>query len=841
MTEPPRGHVPMIWGDVPPRNKNFTGREDILARLRRAPGRITAVLPDDPLPQALQGLGGVGKTAIAIEYAHRYRADYDIVWWIRADQLPFVRSSLAALAGRLGLEMALSGGIETAARATLDALRRGDPYDRWLLIFDNADQPEDFREYFPDGPGDVLITSRNHRWQGMVATVPVDVFTRAESKEFLSKRAPIRASDPDTDLLADTLGDLPLALDQAGAMLAETGMPVSEYIGLLDEQFVKIMAEGKSADYPQSVTAAWTISVAKVREQLPQAEELLRCCAFFGPAPIPREVFRRGTQATGTSLSHLVADPILLARAIGELGRFALVSISGRGITVHRLIQALLRGELNEQEQARYRHEVHLILAAAAPVDPDDDKQWDRYRELQPHVASDATDMARSSDPTVREFAIKVMRYLYLSGDISLCHALASRFVKQWTADSGPDDPFVLAAQRQLGEVLFSSGRYAEAYKLNEQTLDKASEVLGDQDVITLALESARAANERARGNFRTALELDAETLKLNEAAFGSTSPHTLRALSSLGLDHGLNSDYGTARELSQRAYLLASETGSGVSATEILIPWYRLAWAVRLEGRYTEARDVGEDAWDYGKERLGPQHPATLRAALGLSIALRRIAPSREDAMQIASEVYEQAQKRFGDVHPDTMAAAINLTNGQRVNGLIDEALALAERTVASYPEVYGPDHPYNYGCTGNLALLRRVAGDPVEARRLNESALAGLDARLTRDHDYSLTVAVNLASDLAMLGETTAARALGDDSLKRLIILLGNDHPLTLGCAANLVVDLRAVGARAEAESLFEDTISRYEATLGLSHPDAAVAMEGRRLDFDFDPPPI
>jgi tetratricopeptide (TPR) repeat protein len=853
MTEPDRAasrmQQPVIWGDVPPRNMNFTGRVAILDRLRElmrqqdegAHQQITAVLPEDPLPQALQGLGGAGKTAVTIEYAYRYRADYDVVWWIRADQLPSVRSSLAALAGRLGLDSAISADIEAAARAALDALRRGEPYTRWLLIFDNADQPEDLRHYFPGGPGDVLITSRNHLWQSTVATVPVDVFTREESKEFLSKRAPVKAGDPDTNRLAEKLGDLPLALDQAGAVLAETGMSVLEYIGLLDERFMRIMDLGKPADYPESVTAAWQISVQKVREQLPEAQQLLRCCAFFGPDPIPRDVFRLATNVTGTSVSDLMGDPILLARAIGELGRFALVSIAGRTITVHRLIQALLRAELDEQTQAKLRSEVHSILAASAPVDPAAEGQWERFRDLLPHATSDATDLPASRDPAVREFALKMIRYLYLSGDLASCQELANRIIDQWTADSGPDDKDVLAAQRRLGDVLFGLGQYGDAYALNEQTLAKARDKLGDQDPVTLGLHSARAANERALGNFKTALELDMQTLKLNEAAFGPTAPQTLRAISNLGLDQGLSGDYRMARELSQRAYLLASQSDSGVSATEVLIPWYNLAWAVRLQGLYTEARDLGTDAWAYGRQTLGPDHFATLRAANGLSIALRRIAPLREEAMRIAREVYELAQKRSGDVNPDTMAAAINLVNVQRVNGRIEAAVELAERTVASYPEVYGEDHPYNYGCISNLALLRRVAGDPAEARRLNQQALSGLDDKLGRDNDYSLVVALNLASDLALLDEAEDARALGAGTLRRLGEVLGEDHPTTLGCAANLVVDLRTLGRDAEADALHADTMSRYKATLGLGHPDAVAAAEGRRLDFDFDPPPI
>src|SRR5207247_5896113 len=120
------------------------------------------------------------------------------------------------------------------------------------------------------------------------------------------------------------------ALEQAGAMLAETGMPVGDYLRLLREHVTQIMSEGKSPDYPLSMTAAWKLSVATLVEKLPQAQELLRCCAFFGPEPIPRDVFGPGTQATQTRVTGVTSDPILLARAIRELARFALVTIDGR-------------------------------------------------------------------------------------------------------------------------------------------------------------------------------------------------------------------------------------------------------------------------------------------------------------------------------------------------------------------------------------------------------------------------------------------------------------------------------------------------------------------------------
>jgi hypothetical protein len=832
----PSGSVPEIWGRVPQRNKNFTGREDLLAKLRAGIGtEVTAVVP-----HALHGLGGVGKTQIAIEYAYRYQSDYDVVWWISADQPVLVRSSLAALAPHLGLSPATATGIEDAATAVLDALRRGAPYGRWLLIFDNADQPEDINEIIPRGPGHVLITSRNHRWQAVVDTVMVDVFERAESVAFLNKRVSSTISRPDAMQLAQELGDLPLALEQAGALQAETGMSVEEYLRLLRVQTSELLAEAKPSEYPVSMTAAWKLSVSQLNGQLPEAVDLLRCCAFFGAEPIPRDVFVRAIQGSQPELRNLLAKPILLSRAIRELGRFALVRIDtvSRTIQVHRLIQALLREELSPEEQELFRHDVHLLLAAAVPNNPDDNIQWPLYAELAAHVIPSGLDACQ--DPVTRRFALITARYLYLSGDGQSSRALLERLVNRWKEDSGPDHPDVLEAQRSLGDTLRDLGEYQASYELTKVTLERAQEIFGSRNELTLVLMNGFGADLRARGEFRAARDRDEQSRRLHEEFLGTTDPRTLLIMNSLALDYGLSSDYQAARELHQRTYMLQTEAAPGISKADLLASWSGLSRAVRLCGDYVEARYLGDDAYEFGRQQLGGDHFWTLRAAKDLSIALRRTA-DYDEALTLARDVFERCTRLFGAGHPDTLAAAMSLTNILRTTGQIDEAFELAEDTVNRYPEVYGADHPYNHGCAGNLALLLRVRGDLAGARRLNETALAGLDARLTRDHHYPLTVATNLASDLAGLGDAAAARELGEDTLTRLRSLLGEDHPLTLGCATNLAVDMSANGADEEASRLMADTLERYRRTLGPGHPDTKVAKERRRPDFDFDPPPI
>lgn len=239
------GTVPRIW-NAPPRNPGFTGRSLVLERMRdQLGGGMAVVLPQ---PQTLYGLGGVGKTQVALEYVHRFMADYDLVWWISSEQIDDVVAGLAELAVRLGAQ----GGDDMAAASqeAVDLLRRGVPSDRWLLVFDNADDPERLRRYFPQGgSGHILVTSRNQAWSQHGDALPVDVFLREESIEHLQRRAP-GLSDEDAAQVATAVGDLPLAVEQAAAWIAETATPIDTYLEQLAQQAPEVLALNQPAGLP---------------------------------------------------------------------------------------------------------------------------------------------------------------------------------------------------------------------------------------------------------------------------------------------------------------------------------------------------------------------------------------------------------------------------------------------------------------------------------------------------------------------------------------------------------------------------------------------------------------
>jgi tetratricopeptide (TPR) repeat protein len=829
--------VPQIWGKVPPRNKNFTGRTDLLERLRGGlANRVTAVVP-----HALHGLGGVGKTQMAVEYAYRYRSEYDLVWWIPADQPVLVRSSLASLAQPLGLPSASVSGVEDAANAVLDALRRGEPYTNWLLIFDNADEPEELTETLPQGPGHVLITSRNHRWAGVVDAVPIDVFTREESIEFLTRRVPRGISAENADRLAEELGDLPLALEQAGALHAETGIAVSDYLQLLGERTSQLLSQGKPTEYPVSMTAAWALSVASLEEKMPEALELLRYCAFFGPEPIPRDAVSKAVPGLSPGLSALIGDPIRLSRAIGELGRFALarLDLPARTIQVHRLIQALVRDELSESEQERLRHEVHLLLAEYTRSDPNDAANWPKYLNALGHF--EPAGVAQCQDPVVRNLSLDLITYLYTSGDYGSARNFVQSFLEEWTVSSGADHENVLRLHVEMGNLLRELGQYPDATERGLQTLDVAEKTLGPDHDTTLRALRGRATDLRSSGDFQQAFESDQEALRRIEAKSSEKSFSLWRAINSVALDYGLQSDYASARTLLENVFREVLMVGGQATDPSAYVNIYTgLARAVRLSGDFSEACDLGEDAYAFSIESLGPDHSWTLRTGKDLSIAWRR-AGDYDRALEVGEDVHQRYVRAFGIGHPDTLAAATCLANIRRTMGDFQEALTLAEDTVRRYPRVYPAEHPYYHACSGNLAILQRVTGDVAQARKTNEKALTGLEFKLTRDHHYSLTVALNLSSDLAELGEMESAHKLCSGTMRRLRALLGDEHPLTLSAAANTVANLRALGQDEEADALFTETEQGYRHTLTLEHPDAQVFLEGRRLDADFDPPPI
>ncbi len=520
----PPGSIPRVW-NLPARNAGFTGRDGLLVALRQA-----LVAGDRAAVQAVQGMGGVGKTQLAAEYAHRFAGAYGLAWWVDSERPALIGDQFAALGRELRC-VEPGAGIEAVRSAVLGELRdRGG----WLLVFDNAQDPADITGWLPGGGGHVLITSRERKWAEIAVPVEVDVLARTESVALLHNRV-AGLSDADAGQLAGQLGDLPLALAEAGGFIAETGMPVAQYRRLLATQAGQLLAQGRPGSYPQSLAAATQLIADRLAEVDPAAAELASVCAFLAPEPIPEDLFTGAPSALPGELAARAADPLAWRRTLAHLARQGLARVDQRGLVMHRLTQAILRDRLSPSQFATARACSEAILAASSPGYPVDPVTWPGWARLMPHLL--AADLGATANPGLRDLACLGNWYQLARGDARSCHDLAERLYRQWRERLGGADPSTLSIAHNLASALRDTGHYAAARELDEDSLAQERRLHGADHPRTLNSANSLAVDLRGLGEHQAARELDEDTLARRRRVLGEDHPETLRSANNLAAD----------------------------------------------------------------------------------------------------------------------------------------------------------------------------------------------------------------------------------------------------------------------------------------------------------------
>ena len=342
------GTFSLVWNVPYPRNPQFTGRGDIIARLATelSSGPAAAVT------QAIAGLGGIGKTQLALEYCYRHRDSYKVIWWIRAENEETRRADLKALGERLGLPDIKSVDESRAVRTVIEWLDRS---SGWLLVFDNVEDPSHLDGLLPTaGSGHILITSRHASWGGRAKAVTLDVWTAEEASNYLLARtaqAPTPENRAAATELADALGRLPLAIEQAAAYVDECQMGLIEYTRLFSKQQLRLLQARHSQQKSDKHTIAtvWEISLGRVERASPGAVALLKLCAFLRPDQIEKKAIEKHHKAMHEPLKTTAADSVALHEAIAVLRRYSLVSATDDFISVHRLVQLVVRERIKDK------------------------------------------------------------------------------------------------------------------------------------------------------------------------------------------------------------------------------------------------------------------------------------------------------------------------------------------------------------------------------------------------------------------------------------------------------------------------------------------------------------
>jgi ADP-ribosylglycohydrolase/tetratricopeptide (TPR) repeat protein len=458
---------PRIWNVLREHKPSFTGRDTVLKDLRT---RLTAGNPDAAI-QAIHGLGGVGKTQVAAEYAHRYRDEYDVVWWIRTvkEQLT-PATDFAALARALDLP---ERDLPDQA-VIIDAVRHWlGHHDRWLLIFDDAHDYPEIRPYLPPlRAGHVLITSRNQVWGGRVQRVSLPILALEDAAGFLLTRT--ESTEEAAALqLATALGRLPLALEQAAAYVESTAISLANYLERFQTRLESLWAvEQPPDDYPTTVDATWALAMDELRAATPAAADLLAVLAFVAADPLDRAVLETSADHLPETLARTIADPIELDQLMGAFRRFSLIEVTKDHLLVHALVQHVTRMRLGDDGRRAWAGTAVRLTNAAFPFDSEDVVTWPQCEQLLPHALATVGHAERLG--VEREATSRLLNqmghYLFARGDVA-------EAAKQVTRALGNgEDTTDIDALIFLGNIHLYSGDFAKATAYATRALEVARE-----------------------------------------------------------------------------------------------------------------------------------------------------------------------------------------------------------------------------------------------------------------------------------------------------------------------------------------------------------------------------
>jgi tetratricopeptide (TPR) repeat protein len=667
-TEAPRfpGELPPVWNVPFHPNPFFVGRDLLLAELQT---RLTA--PNLAARRVvLTGLGGIGKTSVAVEHVYRRHTDYDVVWCVNGEQPASLLADLAALASQLGL------ATDAPQEAQVAALRGWlERHERWLLVLDNIDDPQQVVELLPrSAAGQVVITSRTGvGWEQLATVLPIDVLASGDAAGLLLTRAGEArpAGEAAATTLATTLGGLPLALEQAAAYVASTGtVTLAAYAELFATRALELLKRGQPLGYQHTVATTWSLALQHLRETEPTAVDLLTLASLLAPDDLPQPLLASHHDQLPEPLMATAGDPLALADAVAALRRYSLIRVVADGLYVHRLLQTVIRTALDAEVERAWAATAVRLLRAGFPSESDKVAAWPECQRLLPHALTAADHGQR--------LEIESPAWLWLL--------------------------------RRAATYLWSRGQYRQTLPLDVEALAGYRRLLGDSHPDTLKAMSNLAVTRRDLGDLDSARDLLDQTLAASRRLLGDDHPDTLKAMSNLAETRRYLGDLQGARQLLEQA-LSTSRRVLGDDHPETLLSMNSLAETNRALGDLDGANQVQEQALAGYRRVLGDDDPDTLWSMTSLGVTRQALGD-----LQGARHLLEQALAGFrrvlGDDHPETLTSMSSLAMTRWKLGDLQGARQLEEQALAARRRVLGHDHPDTLSSINNLAELQRQLG---------------------------------------------------------------------------------------------------------------------------------
>ena len=593
-----------VWNIPYRRNLLFTSREDILQQIHETFTKVAELSSN--LPLVLSGLGGMGKTQIAIEYAYRYRGehhDHDILW-AKADSQEVVISELVSFAALLNLP----GQREQDQQYALSAVKRWlEVHSNWLLILDNIEDIKMANEYLPDSPqGHILFTAQTRITGGIAKRLDIDKMSPEDGALFLLRRADLITTKASLDSASEDtrtqaievvkmLDGLPLAIDQAGAYIEETGTSLLHYTELYASRRTDLLNTrgGLVSDHP-SVTATMSLSFEKVEQSNRASVELLRFLAYPHPDTIPHELIVRSASQSSPLLQEVATNPLILDRAIGELLKYSLVrrNPDDATLSIHRLVQAVLKDGMDTATQNLWTERVVRSVNQAFPKVEFANWQTCQLYLPQAQICISYINSGNFTFPEAAQLLQKLGEYFHQRGQYTEAVPLIAQALTIRQKVLGSEHLDIAESLNELAELYREQGKYTEAEPLYQEALTIREHILGPEhpDVATSLNNLARPYHHQAR--YKEAEALYQRALIIREQALGSSHPDVAESLNDLATLYDAQARYKEAESLYQRA-LTIREQALGASHPNTAVSLNNLGTFYREQGRYIEAEPL--------------------------------------------------------------------------------------------------------------------------------------------------------------------------------------------------------------------------------------------------------
>jgi len=675
-----RSSLPPIWMIPYPRNPFFQGHDALLLQIHTQlwAEQVTALSQ----PQAISGLGGIGKTQIAIEYAYRYSQEYQMVLWARAESVESLNSSYAQLAVQLNLPEKDAEEQKIVIEAVKTWLH---DHTKWLLILDNADDLDILPPFLATIPGGhVLLTTRAWDMQRLATRLEVKALSDEQGAVLLLQRAGLlapgvglsQASSNDSQWatrLTQELGGLPLALDQVGAYLEATGISLDQYcqIYLKHRQALLKQRRSRISDHPDSVATTWSLSFQQVEKNNFAAADLLRFCAYLAPDAIPEEIIIQGAKYLGRLLKRVAVDAFLLAQAVEALRAYSLVSRNPqtRTLSIHRLVQAVLRDSMPANKGRQWKQRAMHAVNAASP-NVQDMKQWEICERWLPHAQVCADWM--EAEPEAANLLNVAGNYLHIRARYGEAEELYKRALKIRERQLGTDHPDTATVLNNLAGLYASQGKYGEAEGLCKRALAIREQRLGATHP-----DTAQSLNTLANLYYQEERYVEAEplytrALSIREQRLGATHPDTAQSLNNLANLYYQEERYVEAEPLYTRALSIYEQLETTHPATALSLN--NLAGLYASQRKYGEAEELYKRALAIKEQRFGAVHPSTatsLNNLAGLYYERRKYA----EAEPLYKRALEIRKQQLGAAHLSTTQSFDNLIRLYQMQGKHAEA----------------------------------------------------------------------------------------------------------------------------------------------------------------------